>query len=247
MKKVLFLLMSALAAVTIASQNLSTISVASDEWADCTQKDGTGLYFDVIRLVYAGQGAKLDIKITPFARSIDMVESGKVDLNVGDYQGDVTNGIYPKFPIDYDDLTVMMPLAQKGQFKGEASLKDRKVAWIVDYGYDKYLGVPVKLTEISDRASGIKMLQSGRIDYYIETKSTIVPALEEMGISDKDFTLVTLKWIKLYVCFAKSDKGSKLQAIWDKRIPELIKSGELAKLFSKWGFEDSYAKLAKEI
>ncbi len=247
MKKAFFLLMSALAAISISAQDLSTISVASDEWADCTEKDGSGLYFDVIRLVYANQGSKLDIKISPFARSVEMVESGKVDMNVGDYEGDVPNGIYPKYPIDYDDLTVMMPAAQKGQFKGEASLKDKKVAWIVDYGYDKYLNVPIKLTETSDRASGIKMLQSGRVDYYIETKSTIVPALEEMGISERAFSLVTLKWIKLYVCFAKSDKGARLQAIWDKRIPELIKSGELAKYFKKWGFEDSYAKLAKEL
>jgi polar amino acid transport system substrate-binding protein len=245
MRKIILALIAA-AAVSAAAQDLSTISVASDEWADCTQKDGTGLYFDMIRLVYADQKAKLDIKIVPFARSVEMLESAKVDLNVGDYQGDVTKGIYPKYPIDYDDLTVMVPTAKKAQFTGEASLKDKKVAWIVDYGYDKYIGVPVKLTETSDRQSGIKMLQSGRVDYYIEAKSTILPALKEMGISEKDYALETIKWIKLYVCFAKNDRGAKLQAIWDKRMPELIKSGALEKLFTTWGFEESYAKLSKE-
>jgi len=246
MKALILSLFAALALVAAGAQDLSSISVASDEWADCTEKDGSGLYFDVLRLVYRNQGAKLDIKIVPFARSIDMLESGKVDMNVGDYQGDVNIGIYPKYPIDFDDLTVMMPIARKNQFTGEASLKDRKVAWIVDYGYDQYLSVPVKLTETSDRESGIKMLQSGRIDYYIETKSTIVPALAEMGISEKDFALETIKWIQLYVCFVKNDKGAKLQAIWDKRVPELIRSGELEKLFKKWGFEESFAKLKKE-
>jgi polar amino acid transport system substrate-binding protein len=140
----------------------------------------------------------------------------------------------------------MMPASKAAGFKGEADLKDKKVAWIVDYGYDKYLGVPVKLTEVSDRESGIKMLQSGRIDYYIETKSTIEPALKDLGISDKDFSLNTIKWIRLYVCFAKNTKGTKLQSIWDKRVPELLKTGELKKLFTKWGFEESYAKLANE-
>lgn len=230
----------------LGAQDLSTISVATEEWADCTVKDGTGLYFDVIRQVFADSKSKLDIKFVPFARSVEMLESGKVDMNIGDYEGDVSNGIYPKYPIDYDDLTVMMPAAKKAQFTGEASLKDKKVAWIVDYGYDKYLGVPVKLTEVSDRASGIKMLQSGRVDYYIETKSTIVPALADMGISDKDFSLVTVKWIKLYVCFAKNDRGARLQAIWDRKMPELIRSGALEKYFTKWGFDESYAKLVKE-
>jgi polar amino acid transport system substrate-binding protein len=246
MKSILVLLFAALSAVSIQGQSIASIDVASDEWADCTQKDGTGLYFDVLRMVYADVGAKLNIKIVPFATSVQLLEGGKTDINVGDYLGDVANGLYPKYPIDYDDLTVMMPASKAAGFKGEPSLKDKKVAWIVDYGYEKYLGVPVSLTETADRESGIKMLKDGKVDYYIETKSTIEPALKDMGISRKDFALSTLKWIRLYVCFAKSDKGAQLQAIWDKRIPELLKTGELKKAFAKWGFNESYAKLARE-
>jgi polar amino acid transport system substrate-binding protein len=246
MKISVILAILAVSAFPLASQGISSIDVASDEWADCTQKDGTGLYFDMIRMVYADQKAKINIKIVPFARSVQLLESGKTDLSVGNYQGDVTNGIYPKYPLDFDDLTIMLPSSKAAGFTGEASLKDKKVAWINGYGYDKYLGVPVKLTEVSDREGGIKMLQSGRVDYYIETKSTIEPALEEMGISKKEFTLATIKWIRLYVCFAKNAKGAQLQAIWDKRVPVLIKSGELKKTFEKWGFEESYEKLAKE-
>jgi polar amino acid transport system substrate-binding protein len=246
MKLALIAVLAALASSAIGAQGLASIDVASDEWADCTQKDGSGLYFDVIRMVYSTQGSALNIKIVPFARSVQMLEAGKTDICVGVYQGDVSNGLYPKYPLDYDDLTVMMPAAKSASFKGEADLKDKKVAWIVDYGYDKYLDIPVKLTETSDRESGIKMLQSGRVDYYIETKSTIEPALKDMGVSSKDFSLVTIKWIHLYVAFAKNAKGAQLQAIWDKRMPELLKSGELKKVFAKWGFEDSFAKLAKE-
>jgi len=247
MKKAFVLGILAALALSLSAQALSSIDVATDEWADCTQKDGTGLYFDVLRMVYSEQGAKLNIKIVPFARSIQMLEGAKTDINIGDYEGDVSGGIYPKYPIDFDDLTVMMPASKASGFTGEASLKDKKLAWIVDYGYEKYLGVPYKLTEVSDRESGIKMLQAGRVDYYIETKSTIEPALKDLGISSKDFSLSTIKWIKMYVVFAKTPKGAQLQSIWDKRMPALIKNGELKKAFAKWGFEESYAKLAKEL
>lgn len=247
MKHLVLVLVSILGLAGLGAQDLGTLSIATEEWADCTLKDGTGLYFDVIRRVFADQKPKLDIKFVPFARSVELLEAAKVDMNIGDYEGDVSKGIYPRYPIDYDDLTVMMPAARKTQFAGESSLRDKKVAWIVDYGYDKYLTVPVQMIEVSDRASGIKMLQSGRVDYYIETKSTIVPALESLGISDKDYSLVTVKWIKLYVCFAKTDRGARLQAIWDKRMPELIRSGALKKDFQTWGFDESYAKLVKEL
>ncbi|HET7839371.1 MAG TPA: transporter substrate-binding domain-containing protein [Rectinemataceae bacterium] len=247
MKRFAFAAAFVLSAFLVVAQDLKTIDVASDEWADCTLKDGSGLYFDVMRLVYGPQGSKLAIKIVPFARSVQMLESGKTDICVGIYQGDVTNGIYPKYPIDFDDLTVMMLKSKVADYKGEASLKDKKVAWIVDYAYDKYLSVPVKLTEVSDTASGIKMLQSGRVDYYIETKSTITPALGTLGISEGAFHLDTVKWVRLYLGFAKNDKGKALQAIWDKRMPVLFKSGELQKAFDKWGFQESYEKLKKDM
>jgi polar amino acid transport system substrate-binding protein len=229
----------------LAAQDLKTIEVASDEWADCTLKDGSGLYFDVMRMVF--DASKLSIKIVPFARSVQMLETGKTDVCVGVYQGDVSKGIYPKYPLDFDDLTVMMLNAKTSGYAGEASLKDKKVAWIIDYAYDKYLNVPIKLTEVSDTASGIKMLQSGRVDYYIETKSTIGPALKTLGIAEKDFHLDTVKWVKLYLAFSKNEKGQALQALWDKRMPVLFKSGQLKKAFDKWGFQESYEKLKKEM
>ncbi len=249
MKRTAAILSLALSAGLLAAQDLKSIDVASDEWADCTLKDGSGLYFDVMRLVFAPQGSKLAIKIVPFARSVQMLEAGKTDICVGVYQGDVAEGkgIYPKYPMDFDDLTVMMQKAKVADYKDEASLKDKKVAWIVDYAYDKYLSVPVKLTEVSDTASGIKMLQSGRIDYYIETKSTIEPALEKLGVSTKEFKLDTVKWVRLYLAFAATDRGRALQAIWDKRMPVIYKSGELQKAFDKWGFQESFEKMKKEM
>ncbi len=247
MKKWAFLLIFAAALVSLEAQDLSKITVASDEWAGFSEQDGSGLYFDVLRAVYGSQGYSLDIKITPFSRSVEMLESGKVDMNVGDFTKDVKNGIFPKYPIDYDDLTVLMPKAKEAQFKGEESLKDKKVAWIVDYGYENYLNVPVKLTETSDRESAIKMLQAGRVDYYIEDTAAIEPALQDMGLSEDDFALVTIKYIKLYVCFVKNDRGATLQAIWDKRIPELIRSGTLETLYKKWDDEEAYLKLKQEL
>jgi polar amino acid transport system substrate-binding protein len=246
MKSPLVFALIALSAVAMQAQSVASIDVAAEEWEDCTYADGSGLYFETIGLVYAKQGAKVNVKIVPYARSIEMVESGKTDICLGTYAGEAKNATYPKYPLDYDDITVLIPAAKASAFKSEADLKDKKVAWIVDYGYDEQLDVPVKLTEVSNSESGIKMLQSGRIDYYIETKSDISAALEALGIPEKDFVFRTIKWIPLYACFAKNEKGAQLQAIWDRRLPELFKSGELKKLFFKWGFEESYGKLARE-
>ncbi len=243
MKKSVLPFLFALAMSTIGAQTISTISVVSDEWEDCTAKDGSGLYFDVIRQVYAG--SKLDIRIVPFARSVQMVESKRADLSVGNYVGDVEKGLYPMYPIDYDDVTVLMTKATGASFAGESSLKGKKVAWITDYGYENHIKVPMTFVEVSDRESGINMLKAGRVDYYVETSEEILGALEGLKLSEDDFKLEPIKYLSLYVCFADNDKGKRLQAMWDKRIPELIASGALEKIYAKWDFSDSYQRLKK--
>lgn len=244
MKKCIATILFTLALSAAGAQATSPISVVSDEWENCTSKDGTGLYFDVIRQVFSG--VKLDIKIVPFARSIQMLESGKADLSVGNYLGDVEKGLYPKYPIDYDDVTVLMTKAAGTSFNGELSLKGKKVAWITDYGYENHIKVPLTFVEVSDRESGINMLKAGRIDYYVETSEEIRGALEGLKLSESDFRLEPIKWLSLYVCFADNDKGKRLRADWDKRMRELIVSGALEKTYGKWDFADSYQRLKKE-
>ena len=244
MRKTLLVVLCCVLAFTVAAQDLKTISVASDEWEDCTEKDGSGIYFDILRLVFAG--SNLDIKIVPFARSVQMVDTARVDISVGNYEGDVSKALFPQYPIDFDDVTVLMTKTVAATYKGEASLKNKKVAWITDYGYEDYIEVPVTMVQVSDRNSGINMLRSGRVDYYVETNEEILSALEELNLSETDFRLDSIKQLPLYVCFADNAKGSKLRDTWNQRIPRLIASGELKALYDQWDFSDSYELLIQK-
>ncbi|OHE62894.1 MAG: hypothetical protein A2001_00380 [Treponema sp. GWC1_61_84] len=231
--------------VSPMAQTASQITIASDTWASCTEKDGSGLYFDILRLVFGNSGASLDIRMVPFARSVQMLESGKADISVGNYVGDIAKGLYPKLPIDYDDVTVLMRKERAFLYSGEKSLGGKKVAWITDYGYDAHLASTVELTEVSDREGGISMLRSGRIDYYIENRASILDALREMKLDEDDFVLDTIKYLKIYICFSDTEKGRRLRDTWDRKYAELIDSGKLKPLFAKWENPASYELLIK--
>ena len=48
-----------------AENNPEVIRIATPAWAKLTAKDGSGLYFDLLRKVYGPAGVKLEYRIAP--------------------------------------------------------------------------------------------------------------------------------------------------------------------------------------
>jgi hypothetical protein len=57
-----------------------TIFIVTPEWDGQTNKDGTGLFFDIVRSVYEPEGIKMKFEIVPWKRAELMVISDKAAL-----------------------------------------------------------------------------------------------------------------------------------------------------------------------
>ncbi|HOV15660.1 MAG TPA: hypothetical protein PK771_15335, partial [Spirochaetota bacterium] len=73
------------------SQEGKQILIVTDEWEGTTNKDGTGLYFDIIREVFKEDGYTFNIKFYPYARSVYLLERKEADLVIGPYKDEVKN------------------------------------------------------------------------------------------------------------------------------------------------------------
>lgn len=218
------------------AQEFKDISIVSEEWESATHPDGSGLYWDIIRLVYEPAGIKVNWSISSYARSVALVTQKRADAWVGAYLGEEQGVIYPALHFDADDVSALYIKNTDQPWQGEASLEGKNVAWIKGYGLHEYLEAKFNSRELLNRDAVIELLSDGRLDYYIDARPEIQTHFGETLENDARFAVETIKKLNLYLGFANTAKGRKLAEIFDERFPELIESGELKPLFEKWEF-----------
>lgn len=223
-----------------SSDDPNTISICTPEWPSYTEKSGNGLYHILWRKVFVESGIKLDIHYMPFKRcfSAFQLASNTMDTYSAGYA--VPELIIPKWHLGVDVLTVAYRKDTIDQWQGERSMKDKVVSWERGYQFDNFgiVNVPVKLHEYDSGklASALQMLVYGRIDFLIDYSNTIEQSLN--SVEGKEWLAVekdALKGPKYYMVFAPTKKGERLARLWDKKMAEMHRSGELTKLYKKYG------------
>lgn len=233
---IILILLASICQYTLAK--VDKIVVASEEWEGATNKDGTGLYWDIIKEVFQSEGVEVVFQIYPYERAVHMVETGEADAWCGSYADEEEFAIYPKYHFDYDLVTALFLKKYEADWKGEESLKGKNVGWIRGYDYDQYLKVEMKSRELSNRSSALKLIAKERMDYFLDAQVEIESALAKNLIDKSLITTKELLKLKLFLAFIKSPKGKELIKIWDRKIEEMIKSGRLKKIYAKHDYAD---------
>jgi polar amino acid transport system substrate-binding protein len=210
------------------------INVVSEQWARATDKDGHGLYWDILRAVYDQPGQKLSFKNTSYARSIKQLEQNKADIVLGSAKDEVETALYPEYPMDLDHVYVLYKASTSWHDKN--SLAGKNVGWIKDYGYDKELDVKFTINEFLSLSVGLKRLLRDELDFIIDAKLDLDTAIDEARLDRKLIKLSTVFNVKTYPAFANTDKGKELLAIYNQRMPQLLADGTIKRLFEKYSW-----------
>lgn len=218
-----------------------TVVLASEEWEAATNADGSGFYWDLMRLVFEPAGYTVKNKTVPYARSVKMVENGSADAWVGSYIDEEDFAVYPEVAFDAD--VVSAAVLAGGEFdpaRGQSSLAGKNVGWVRGYGYDDYLEVPVEVNELNDRETGFKMLVKGRIDALLDARAELENTLATGVVDASRVEIHELLELKLYSAFADTDRGRELKRLWDARMRELHSGGELREFYDDAGYTEFY-------
>lgn len=213
----------------------TTIIVATPMWEDQTHEDGTGLFFDIIRKVYEPSGIKMKFEIVPWKRAEEMVAEDQADVIPAGYKDDP--GVYPKNPLYVDYTTAVFKKSVIKEWKGLQTLKEKNVIWQRGYNFHNVpalKALSLKWSEFDDYAQAWEMLKNDRVDAYLESLIDLERYIRKNKIDMSVYQSEVLVAKNAYLRFSKSDKSKKLIEIYDKKIPELIASGELEAMFKKW-------------
>lgn len=220
----------------MAGNSLAEIILASEEWSNATNKDGTGLYWDIFRAVYGSVGIKTKMIIRSYDGSVSLVKQQKADAAVGIYPDAIRGTVFSKYPFVKDYVLVLFKKDKIVQWDGQKTLRDRKVGWIRGYSYDEYLEVTVIKEEFYSREAILRRLDRDQIDFYMDTRNDVEAVLNKGIIDVARYTVETVLELDRYLVFADNNKGKKLKNIFDHRFPLLVQSGEIERLHDKWNW-----------
>jgi polar amino acid transport system substrate-binding protein len=219
-----------------AGPNPTEIIMASEEWTNATNRDGTGLYWDILRAVFEPVGIKTKFIIQSYDGSVRLVKKNRVDAAVGIYPEPIQGTLFSQYPLIKDYVLVLFKKNKLRQWNGQESLQNKNVAWIKGYAYDEYLEVPVIKREFDNRDHILRRLDDDQVDFFLDTRNDMESVLNRGIVEVSRYTVETILELDRYLVFADSRRGRQLRKIFDYRFPRLVKSGEIERLFTKWNW-----------
>ena len=228
---------------SVHAENFQVIEIVTPEWGGFTNKDGSGLYFEVMKKAYSLSNIKVKYSFVPWARAVKYVNENKKDAMLGAYNT-VKESIYPNYPIDTEYTLVVFKKEALNEWKGAESLKGKEVHWVRGYDYHEYLNVKVNWKELRDTEQALKLLKMGRIKFFLDSKNTLLPKLKELGLNESEYATKVVLTNFLYARFSRTEKSKELIKIFDTNMSKLHKSNELSRIYKKWNHQiPDYSKI----
>ncbi|MCF6245911.1 MAG: transporter substrate-binding domain-containing protein [Desulfobacula sp.] len=213
---------------------ITSINIATPYWENVTNRDGTGLYFEILRRIYEPSKIKISFRILPWIRAKKMMQNRKFDVMLIGYYASKTDDLFPRYPIDSEPIGVIYRKGIIDKWLGQKSIEGKKVVWLRGYGFSHYLDVDVILNEVNKQEQGWELVKIKRGDFFIHPFSDLRIYVNTHK-SDMDMMEMRVIFEKnLYLRFANTEKSKRLIAIYDQGIQELLKTGELKTIFDKW-------------
>lgn len=192
----------------------------------------TGTITEILKAVYEPEDVVLEHKALPYERTLSELMTGKIHctLDVKDNRKGVLQG---KSTIAIYDLSAAY--MRTTEFKGVQSLKDTRVAFLHGFAIDNFL--PVKFTpqQVYDLTSAFHMLDSGHVAFVLGDTELLKTAIYESKLVSADFSITAIKSFDVRPVFAPTDEGRRFRTMYDRRMRELLDSGELEEVMRKAG------------
>ena len=217
-------------------QHIKAMSVVAPVWEGYTNKDGSGLYWDIFRAIYEPAGIKVATKNVPWNRAMKMVAKYHTyNAIVGEYRDSQEQVIFPIYPIDVEYMSALSKNKTGFKWQGLESLRGTTVGWIKDYDVIVKSKRNFKLKEFRNIEQGVKMLNAGKIDFLIDEWDEIAAVIQKNKMKSEIYLINEMpEGTDVYAAFSIDNLSRELIAIYNERIPELMESGELSKIYEKW-------------
>ena len=228
----------------VASPEVTEVITAGPSWDTFTNKDGTGLYHEVLDMVFGLYGIKVRHEYVATDRGDELVRLGWADMMTCD-----DRALPPlrsaRYPLYVNDYYVFFNRERIGSWLGPESLRDKEVAVQKGYYHTWDFPVPVRIREMPSGVKCLEMILLGRSDFYADDMSFIEDSISQTEPFDRkhyDFRKAGKRTYR--PSLNNTPRADVIMKLYDDGMRTLHEQGKLRPIYEKWGHDypdfDSY-------
>lgn len=225
------------AAAIAAGEVPSRIEIVSPERRGLVEESGEGLFPDILRAAFEPAGVKVRLDVAPAKRARHQVEAGEADALLA-LECAGGEGVWSRRPLYVDPVAAVFRPERIDRWRGMETLGGKSAVWLRGRGYQRYLfkqRIRLIWHAVNSRDQGWAMVRRNRVDFYLDSHARLLAYMAANGIDPDDYRVETLWNSRIRLFFPDSERSRKFAVLFDRRMAGLLGSGELARLFEKWG------------
>ena len=215
---------------------ITEVVAAGPSWENFTNRDGTGLYHELLHAVFGLYGITVDRVYTPSERAYSLVREGRADFMTC-HDKPVHGLVMAHRPMYANLFFAFFRKAAHPGFSGPEDLEGGKVVVRIGYYDQSNFPVPVRLKEVKTGPSALGMVVLGRADFYVDDANFIQRSLEDTSLDfePSDFAMEPIGNRSYHPLFSDSPRGRTIMELYDRGMERLARQGALEPIFSRWG------------
>lgn len=222
------------------------ITSAANAWPPFLDPDvpGQGLSIEIVKAAFAARGYTFDHKFIPWARAVNEVKKGKIDILPDTwYTGERSNFLMFSKPYASNQVKFIKKTGTPFEYEGMESLTGKKIGIILKYGYgDEFMNAKNFTRDgVSDFVTNIKKLVSGRIDLTLEDEivaKSILSKKDPALLKQIEFTKKSYSSNDLHVtCGLANPRHEEIINAFNKGLETIKADGTLKGIFERYGIQ----------
>jgi len=217
---------------------ITEVVSTSPSWDTFTNRDGTGLYHEILREVFALYGVKVRHVYSKSGRSEELVAENVADMMTCD---DKTTPplVLGRYPLYVNSYYVFFKKDRIGPWKGVESLRGKEVLSQHTYYNQSNFPVPVDVKDVQSGEQALAMILLDRSDFYVDDMTLIRQSirLNTTPYDEKEFDIREVGKRSYHPIFNQTERGLKIMKMYDDGMLKLHKAGKLRPIYDKWGYQ----------
>ncbi|EGB15539.1 hypothetical protein DND132_2335 [Pseudodesulfovibrio mercurii] len=217
------------------AEGVTEVITAGPSWETFTNRDGTGLYHEVLDAVFALYGIAVRHEYVPSDRADELVRLGWADMMLCDDRAEPPLRL-ARLPLYVNDYYVFFRKDRIGPWRGGESLRGREVAAQKGFYHDWDFPVPVRIREMPSGVKCLEMVLLGRSDFYVDDMAFIRHSMRQGPcFTPADFDIRRAGRRSYHPMFNTGPRSDKVIRMYEEGMRRLHGEGRLRPIYEKWG------------